>query len=153
MSSLLERKIARPFDDKIIPKSSYRRALVVGGDETVTTVVCQVLKSFKFDVSSTKGGFAAMHLLNQSNYDLVITDLQIPDFDGYALAGWLKQKSENTKAIVMTGFGNSEVLNHINSHVVDGWIFKPFSQIELIGMLHKYFPQQIELLSHSPINP
>ena len=90
MFSLIERKITRPLNDTMLPKSSFRRALVVNGDDTAATVVCHVLESYKFDVHSAYGGFAAMHLLNTSDYDLVITDSQIPDFDGYALAGWLK---------------------------------------------------------------
>lgn len=150
MPSVSKRNTTHPSDGIRLANYPIRRALVVDDDKTIATLVCRTLESLKFNTNSANRGMAAMHLLNQSVYDLVITDLQMPDFDGYALAGWVKQISQNTILIIMTGPGRSNVVNYRKSGIVDDWIFKPFSQTELTGMLEKYSPQDIRSLSLRP---
>lgn len=81
-----------------------------------------------------------MRCLSRSSYDLMITDLQMPDMDGYALSGWLKHRSKNTKVIVMTGRNPAEVVKYMNNGVVDRWMFKPFSLNTLEGLLNALVP-------------
>ena len=51
--------------------------------------------------------------------------------DGYTLSGWLKQKSTDTKVIVMTGNNHADVVNYMDTGIVDHWLFKPFSLTKL----------------------
>ena len=113
-------------------------ALVVDDDHCLLQVVHQMMEALGFRADTATGGIAAMRHLSQSKYDLVVTDLQMPDMDGYALSGWLKNKSKDTKVIVMTGSTHSNVVKYMNTGIVDSWMFKPFSfnrLAEIVGEL------------------
>jgi two-component system capsular synthesis sensor histidine kinase RcsC len=131
---------------KIVPKAPAvtlsggvpLSALVVDDDHCLLEVVHQMVESLGFRADAATGGIAAMRYLSQAKYDLVVTDLQMPDIDGYALSGWLKHKSKDTKVIVMTGSTHSNVVKYMNTGMVDSWMFKPFSfkrLAEIVGDL------------------
>jgi two-component system, NarL family, capsular synthesis sensor histidine kinase RcsC len=103
-------------------------------------LMCQLMEDIGFSPDTANGGLAAVRCLSRSIYHLLITDLQMPDMDGYALSGWLKHRSKDTKVIVMTGRNPAEVGNYMNTGVVDRWLFKPFSLNTLEGLLNVLVP-------------
>jgi len=124
--------------------TSYRpeplRALVVDDDHCLVQVVQQMMEALGFRADSANGGLAAIRYLSQSRYDLMVTDLQMPDMDGYELSGWLKNKSKDTRVIVMTGCCHADVVNYMNTGIVDRWMFKPFSLTKLAGIVGELVP-------------
>ena len=133
---------------KIVPKAPAvtlsggvpLSALVVDDDHCLLEVVHQMMAALGFRVDAATGGIAAMRYLSQAKYDLVVTDLQMPDMDGYALSGWLKHKSKDTKVIVMTGSTHSNVVKYMKTGIVDRWMFKPFSLTELAEIVGELVP-------------
>lgn len=111
------------------------RALVVDDVETMVEVVCRMMEALGFWVDSADGGHAATRCLSQARYDFVVTDLNMPDMDGYALAQWVKHQTRHTKVIIMTGCHPSEVTDYLHTGIVDRWLFKPFRLLELRKML------------------
>jgi CheY-like chemotaxis protein len=136
MGTSLE-KPGYPAKNLTLGRFGRPKALVVDGVHCLPQTVHRMLQSLGFKTESVNGGLAAMRRLSQSRYDLMVTDLQIPDFDGYALSGWLKHQSKgkDTKVIVMTGGNRADVFNYMNNGVVDRWMFKPFSLTTLTGIV------------------
>lgn len=81
---------------------------------------------------------SAKHLLSHCNHDVVITDLQMPGTNGYALAGWIKDSFKDTTVIIMTGSPLFDVNRYIQSGIVDGWLFKLFCLRELCRVLREF---------------
>jgi DNA-binding NtrC family response regulator len=140
MAFYSEAKKVPGTDDAPSRRSAPARALVVDDDHCLVQVVHQMLEVLGFRADSAIGGLAAMRCLSQSRYDLMITDLQMPDMDGYTLSGWLKHKSPDTKVIVMTGNNHADVVNYMDTGIVDHWLFKPFSLTKLAGILNELVP-------------
>lgn len=114
------------------------RVLVVDDDAIICGSVAKILETFGYTVSKAEDGIAAMSHLATSQYDLVITDFEMPMMDGYRLSTWLKQESPRTIAIVMTGSCQAEVNQFMATGLVDRWLFKPFRLKELREALHKF---------------
>lgn len=76
-----------------------------------------------------------MAILSVTQYDLVITDFEMPGVDGYGLALWLRTEVPSAKVLIMTGRCQSEVAALMSDHVANGWLFKPFGFRELIETL------------------
>jgi CheY-like chemotaxis protein len=129
-------------------KYSLKRVLVVDDSHLMLMAVSHMAEALGFKADSATGGLAALRNSTQFSYDLLITDLQMQDFDGYALAGMLKQKTRQIKAIIMTGCAQSEVINYMNTGVVDSWLYKPFRLQDLGEMLSTLFPTDILLLPY-----
>lgn len=130
-------------NDTTLSMSEPPRALVVDDDGTMLDLVRCMLEMLGLRVDSADGGHAATHCLSLSRYDVVVTDLKMPDMDGYALAEWIKSNSRDTTVIIMTGAHHAEVDDYRNTGIVDRWIFKPFSFGELGGMLGEFVYTEI----------
>lgn len=116
-------------------KSLPMRGLVVDDNAYTLNVVHRMLEASGFMADKADGGHTAKHCLNRSQYDFVVTDLQMPDLDGHSLAVWIKNNSPDTKVVIMTGAHHSEVSDFMNANIADSWLFKPFSMGELSGTL------------------
>lgn len=123
------------------PGEACARALVVDDEMTMVTLVGLMLETFGFQVDVAHGSREALRLLHKhGSYDLVVTDLYMPDMNGYALAGRVKRRSPATTVIIMTGCrASSESYRNSPTCPVDSWIFKPFGFEELETLLREYF--------------
>ena len=140
MAYVLEKKIVAAADGAIPSRSVPLRALVVDDNYCLLQVVHEMLEVLGFRVDSASGGHSAMRCLSQSRYDVMITDLQMPDMDGFALSCWLKHKWKDAKVIVMTGSHPSDWVDYMHAGIVDCWISKPFSLTKLAGILDGLVP-------------
>jgi DNA-binding NtrC family response regulator len=127
-------------DEAIPRRSAAQSALVVDDDHCVLQVVHEMLEVLGFRTDSANGGHAAMRRLSRSRYDVIVTDLQMPDMDGFALSCWIKHESKDAKVIVMTGSHPSDWVDFIHTGIVDRWISKPFSLTRLAGILDGLVP-------------
>jgi PAS domain S-box-containing protein len=74
-----------PADEPAV-KPLARRILVVDDDADVANLMAEILASVGHDVEIAIGGLAGLEALGQRDYDLIISDLRMPDLDGRALS-------------------------------------------------------------------
>jgi len=68
--------------------------------------------------------------------ELVISELDMPQFNGFRLAQRIRKHSPRTRIFLMTACCQAEVVDLMASQVVDGWLFKPFRLSVLSDMLN-----------------
>ena len=76
-------------------------------------------------------------MLNSQPYEVVITDLGMPDVDGHHVARTIKAESPNTPVIMMTGWGTIMKEDGDATPEVDAVIGKPPHMQELNDLLHR----------------
>lgn len=67
-----------------------RRVLVVDDEPELAETLCRLLKSDGLEVEVAIGGAEAIRRLEQEEFDLILSDLRMPDVDGPSLHAWLK---------------------------------------------------------------
>ncbi len=84
-------------------------------------------------------GLDALREIITGSVDLVITDIAMPDMDGYELFWRIKDHDSSIPVIMMTGFGYdpSHVLVRAKSDGLKDVLFKPFSVEKLIGLIEE----------------
>lgn len=87
--------------------------LIVEDDLTFSTMIQTWLRKKGFDVDKVSSVSAAIkQILNADNdYDLILSDLRLPDEDGLYLLTWLRKKNKNIPFIVMTNY--AEIQNAV----------------------------------------
>ena len=80
------------------------RLLVVDDDLGVCHSLKELLQKERCLVETAPSGQKAMELLEKSEFDLILSDVVMPDMDGYALYHAVKSKSPNLPVVLMTGF-------------------------------------------------
>ncbi len=109
------------------------RVLVVDDDPIVRRTVATLFARFGYTVVSTEDSLDAAARIGISDYDLVVSDFDMPNANGYQLACRVKQQNGRTKVVIMTGSGLSQAFEYAGCREVDGWLFKPF---DLEAMSH-----------------
>ncbi len=109
------------------------RILVVD-DDPVTVESLQVLLEMEgAEVTATTGGRQALEALQRAPHDIVLTDLGMPEMDGYQLLSAIRERPEWTDlpVIALTGFGRSADVLKTGSAGFTGHIGKPVAIREL----------------------
>jgi DNA-binding NtrC family response regulator len=73
----------------------------------------------------------AMHQVQQSAYDIVITDLKMKEVDGMRFLEEVKKQRPQTEVIVITGFATMETAKQSFQKGVFDFIAKPFKLSEI----------------------
>ncbi|MCH8981985.1 sigma-54-dependent Fis family transcriptional regulator, partial [candidate division KSB1 bacterium] len=81
------------------------RILVVDDEPTISGMLYEVLKK-KYSVNVVETGEAALKQIKQNDYDLVITDVYLPDLNGMEILKTVKQMDSDSGVIVITGQGS-----------------------------------------------
>jgi DNA-binding response OmpR family regulator len=110
-----------------------QRILVVDDDTAIRDVVSYTFAHEGFEVESTGDGAAALELLDESTFDLVILDLMLPHVSGIDVCRKLREKGDTTPIVMLTA-KDSELDLVVGLEVgADDYVPKPFSRAELVS--------------------
>ena len=108
-------------------QDSKDRILIVDDNKQIREIVSKILAYLGYDVAEAKDGKEGFGLFLHRPFNLVITDLSIPEGDGMSLAFSIKKKSPQTPVILMTGHPSET----IEKGPVDCIMHKPFTWVDL----------------------
>jgi DNA-binding response OmpR family regulator len=111
------------------------RILVIDDDAQVRRLVARACSSWNHEVSEAEDGLAATFLMDEEAYDLVITDIHMPEMDGIELVTSLRDRSTAVKILAISGGwsgrAKEEVLLDADLLGADQVLPKPFTLQEL----------------------
>jgi two-component system, NarL family, capsular synthesis sensor histidine kinase RcsC len=107
------------------------RILVAEDNKAIKDMVSRFLESIGCEVALAGNGLEALSLFLNASFDLVLTDLDMPDMDGWGLTSCIKERSPDTPVVLMTGEDRETVLRNVERWPVDSVIFKPFGLEDL----------------------
>jgi CheY-like chemotaxis protein len=107
-------------------KASDVKILIVDDEPMLLEAVADLFKLFQFQVHQASSGNQAWELLKDNAYDLVLSDVRMPDGDGIELTHKIKARNPTSPSVIfMSGF--SDLLNEEIYHIgVEGKFKKPF---------------------------
>lgn len=111
--------------------------LVVDDEPIVIMSAERVLKAEGYNVEGVLSGREAIARLEQNNYDLVLTDLNMLGIDGLTLIKWIKQFRPATGIVVITGHLLHETIKEALKLGVNDHMMKPFSPAVLKDVISK----------------
>lgn len=103
------------------------KILVVDDEVIVIKSAERVLRSEGYDVKGVLSGREAMLKLEQNNYDLVLTDLKMPEVDGITLIRWLRKVKPSIRIVVITGYPSQETIKEALELGIIDYVPKPFT--------------------------
>jgi two-component system catabolic regulation response regulator CreB/two-component system response regulator ChvI len=113
--------------------------LIVDDDYDIASLIRIGLEKMSFSASSFTDPYSALEEFRQkpSNYEVVISDIRMPDMNGYELVKQVKKLSPKVNVILMTAFEieDKEFDSISQSIKIDGFLQKPFSMSKLNDIL------------------
>ena len=119
-----------------------RKILVVDDEPMVTKSCRRILAGEGNDVETTESGKEGLKRALSEHFDLVMTDLRMPDLDGMELVRTLRRERPQTPIVVITGYGTIPSAVAAVKLGVSDYVEKPFAPPELLEAVHKALPAE-----------
>jgi PAS domain S-box-containing protein len=114
-----------------------RRILVVDDEKPYRTMIQQFLHSHGYIPETAENAFEALNKLRLDSFDLVISDIKMPDKDGLKLMQEVREKNPQIEFIIMTGHAREYSYSDIIAAGAVDFISKPFDMAELQAKLQR----------------
>lgn len=112
---------------------SAGKLLVIDDEDIVRTSCRRVLSPEGYDVRLASNAFEGIKMLEEEQFDVVLTDLKMPDTDGITVLKTIKEKWPQTQVIVITGYQTVDTaVKSIKLGACD-YIEKPFTPDALLS--------------------
>lgn len=111
--------------------------LIVEDDLVFSTMMKTWLTKKGFQVDTASANARARKLLASHTYDLILSDLRLPDQDGIQLLTWLRNQSCNTPLIIMTSYAEIQSAVQAMKHGASDYIAKPIQPDELLNKIEE----------------
>lgn len=113
------------------------KILVVDDEKVVIRSVQMVLKAEGYDIEGAVSGKDAILKMEQNSYNLVLTDLNMPEMDGISLIRWLRQNRPDVGIVILTGYPSQETIKEALELGIIDYVPKPFTPAVLLDVTRR----------------
>jgi len=119
-----------------------KTALIVDDSTSLRQMVAFTMKEAGFDVVEGENGQEALDKSNGKNFDLVITDLNMPVMDGITLIRKLRERPnfKFTPILMLTTESQDTKKQEGKAAGATGWIVKPFNPEQMLQVVARVVP-------------
>jgi DNA-binding NtrC family response regulator len=114
-----------------------KKALVVDDDRATLDLMKFQLSDEGFVVSTAENGEKGLDFVKETEFDVILTDLQLPDFSGMEMVKRCKEIAPDTEIIMITGFGSTEKAIEATKAGAFHYLEKPIEFEELFLLIEK----------------
>lgn len=112
-----------------------RRILVVDDEPGIRETLVHLLRALGYDVIEAEGGRAGLARLAEGAVDLVLTDLGMPDVNGWDVARAVKARAWRVPVVLVTGWGDDGPAPGADHSLVAAVLSKPFRVQDIMKVL------------------
>lgn len=114
-----------------------QKILIVDDDPEILEIIADILREGGYAVDTAPDGVKAIRYIDAESYDLVITDLNLPEMDGMMVLKHVVDQSPDTMCIILTGYGTiKSAVEAIKTGAFD-YITKPIKSGEILMVVEK----------------
>jgi two-component system, sensor histidine kinase SagS len=113
--------------------------LVADDEPNIRVTIQDVLRKYRAEVTVASNGAEAIDLLEKNAFDLIVSDIRMPDKSGYDLFAAARKRYGDIPVILMTGFGydpNHSIVR-ASQEGLQAVLFKPFKVGQLLAEIRK----------------
>lgn len=141
-------KIYFPIIDEIPETENYEQKvigglngnhsiLIVEDNDMVRDITYEVLKNAGYDVTALTEPEQAVTLCDKRDFDLLLTDVVMPDIRGPQLFEIIAKNNSKMKVIYMSGYSSEAISSYWKSGISSEFIQKPFTNQQILALIQK----------------
>ena len=115
------------------------RVLAIDDSRTIRHLLSETLVDAGFDVTTAEDGVDGVEVFQDAEADVVITDINMPNMDGFGVITSIRKGEVNNKVpiLVLTTESGDDLKMRARDAGATGWIVKPFDDVSLISALNR----------------
>ncbi len=119
--------------------SDKKKILVIDDEEMIRDLLNETFRKRGYDVDTEMYGKKALKKIDEKKYDLLVTDLRLPDLSGMEILSRVKKKYPDLGIIMITAYGSiKNAVKSMKQGAFD-YITKPFNLDEMELVVKKFF--------------
>jgi DNA-binding NtrC family response regulator len=111
---------------------SKHQVLILEDEKVQADILRDILVSERMEVTSLSDPIKGLELLKENEFDLIVTDLKMPNIDGLEFLKRIKQFHPSTTVVVMTAYGTIETAVRAMREGAYDFVAKPFSKEQFV---------------------
>jgi len=129
-------------DENAVNFDGNETILVVDDESALLDLTCEILIQHGFNVIPAENAKKALDILENESIDLLISDIIMPEMDGYELASIVQEKYPTVKIQLASGFSSAPNLDMINKSLHQNLLLKPFNSQILLQRIRELFNEK-----------
>ena len=124
-----------------VPGSTLRgRVLVAEDDPNIRQLIALLLRGTGIELAMVDNGRLAVEQALAGDYDLLLTDLQMPEMGGLEAADWLRKAGFRRPIIILSADAGNELKERCLAAGCNDYLAKPFEARRLLALLARHLP-------------
>jgi DNA-binding NtrC family response regulator len=111
--------------------------LIVDDEAVFRDMLIEMLKGKTSKAVAVESGSQALKVLSRNRFDIVITDVNMPDMNGYQLLEYIKFVDPIVPVIIMTGYNGIYDMQEAIEKGAEEYIVKPFKKEEIDALIDR----------------
>ena len=118
--------------------------ILIAEDEDITRKhLIYALKREGYEVVGTRNGRKALEQIDREYFDVLITDVKMPEMSGIELLEKIRERYQNIEVLIITGFGSIDAAVEAMKKGAYEYITKPFNLDELVLKVKNLYERKI----------
>jgi len=109
--------------------------LVVDDETELLNLSCEILMTQGYKVFSAQDAKQALKILQSETIDLVLSDVLMPDMDGFQLAAIIQKQYPDIKIQLTSGYTDNRETDHMDNSLRKNLLSKPFNSYDLLSKI------------------
>jgi len=122
--------------------------LVVDDDPTLINLMSEILNQQGYSVISAGSAKQALKIIDRESIDILISDVIMPEMDGYQLAEIVRKKHPNMKIQLISGFRDHQHISKANRSLNKDLLQKPFRMKTIVHRIRNLLDDKEMLVKH-----
>ena len=124
--------VQMPTKGAVLNLQGSETLLVVDDEQAMAELACEILTARGYRVFAANDGEQALAVLRKENIDLIISDVIMPNLDGYQLASRVQQLYPHIKIQMTSGFADSRHSSMKDHTLHQNMLYKPYTSKKLL---------------------
>lgn len=117
-----------------------KKIMFVDDETQVLKALVRTFMDTDYYVCCAESGKQALELMEKDNFDLIVSDMRMPNMDGYQLLCEMKARYPKTLRIILSGYSDERVvLKALQRNIAKFYIFKPWENDNLVKLVDQIF--------------
>lgn len=118
-------------------KARKTSVLVVDDDTSITTIIESYLYVKNIDIVAVNSVFDAIELLKKQEFDLILSDVYMPNINGFEFLLWLKKNNIQSHIVIMTAQANEKAKEIYHNYGILKYLSKPLELQKLLELINQ----------------
>ena len=110
-------------------------SILVVDDEKNVLESLKYLLGDKYDITTCDSGLKALEITEKTNFDIVISDVQLGDINGNEVLQKVKERREETEVIMISAYPKKEYIFDAGKYGACDYLVKPYDNDEMLNLI------------------